>query len=83
MNILKKLQFVQYKLHHRLSTGLYTGLQNIEIFTVKLSWSKLSRLLQHIAFSCFLLNFFEGNRSSSILDEKFHLLFLISLPLRM
>ena len=45
VNILNGLLFSQYKLHHRSSTWLY-----IEIFKVKLKWSKSSPVLQRIAF---------------------------------
>ena len=36
--------------------GYVQASEKIEIFKVKLRWSKSSRLLQRIAFSCFLLN---------------------------
>ena len=42
--------------------------ENIEVFKVKLSWSKSSRLLQRIAFSCFFLN----STPVKILELKFN-----------
>ena len=35
--------------------GYIQASENIEVFKVKLSWIKSSRLLQRIAFSCLLL----------------------------
>ena len=49
MNILNGLLFLQWKLLHRCSTGLYIGLWNIENFSVKLRWSRSSLLLQRVA----------------------------------
>ena len=45
-----------YMLHHRCSAWLYIGSKNIEIFKVKLSCSKSSRLLQHVAFLVIIWN---------------------------
>ena len=51
VNILNSLLFSQYKLHQRSSTP--ENIENIEIFKVKLRWSKSPRLLQRIAFLVF------------------------------
>ena len=40
--------------------------EDIEIFKKELSWSKLSRLLQRIAFSCFMLEIEAATRGQSL-----------------
>ena len=46
--------------------GYIQASKNIEFFKARLRWSKLSQLLQRIAFSCFRIkigriNFFQGS----------------------
>ena len=53
MNILKGLLFLQKSSIIDVRLGYIYAFENIEIFKEKLSWSKLSRLLQRIAFPCF------------------------------
>ena len=52
MNILKGLLFLQKSSIKDVRLGYTKASENIGIFKEKLSWSKLSRLLQCIAFSC-------------------------------
>ena len=73
MNILNDLLFWGKKLHHRL--GYIQASENLEIFKVKLSWSKPSRLLQRIAFSCsisftFLLVTFYSKHYQNFIKAK-------------
>ena len=53
MNILKGLLFLQKSSIIDVRLGYIQASENIDIFKEKLSWSKLSQLLQRIAFSCF------------------------------
>ena len=52
MNILKGLLFLQNSSIIDVRLSYIEASENIEIFKEKLSWSKLSRLLQRIAFPC-------------------------------
>ena len=52
MNIPKGLLFLQKSS----IIDVRLGSENIEVFKEKLGWSKLSRLLQRIAFSCSVFN---------------------------
>ena len=54
--------------------GYIQASKNIEFFKVRLRWSKLSRLLQRIAFSCFRIkigriNFFQGSDTVYITND--------------
>ena len=69
VNILNGFLFLQYKLHHRSSTRLYIASENIEIFKIKLRWSKLSRLLQHV--SCCNIN--QNNVKLGLKTINYHL----------
>ena len=53
MNILKGLLFLQNSSIIDVRLSYIEASENIEIFKEKLSWSKLSRLLQRTAFSCY------------------------------
>ena len=55
MNILKGLIFLLKTSIIDVRLGYIQASENIEIFKEKLSWSKLLRSLQRIAFSCYLL----------------------------
>ena len=52
MNILKGLIFLQKGSIIDVQLGYIHASENFEVFKEKLSWSKLSRFLQRIAFSC-------------------------------
>ena len=52
MNILMGLLFLQKNSIIEVRLAYIYASENIEIFKEKLIWSKLSRLLQRIAFSC-------------------------------
>ena len=54
MNILKGLLFLQKSFIIDVRLGYIQASENIDIFNERLSWSKLSRLLQRIAFSCYI-----------------------------